>query len=60
MSGTKNRYRFTVVSATRIGPSWGSKFKCLLTCGHTVEATMHRDAPPKTCKCPTCEQKGAK
>ena len=56
MAGTKSKYRFTVVSATRIGPSWGSKFKCLLTCGHTVEATMHRDAAPKTCKCPTCEQ----
>ena len=44
MSGTKSKYRFAVVSATPIDPSWGSKFKCLLSCGHTVEATMFRDA----------------
>lgn len=58
MAVNKNQYRFAVVSATLIGPSWGSKYRCVLTCGHSVEATMHRDAPPKTCKCPTCEREG--
>ena len=58
MSGTKSKYRFAVVSATPIGPSWGSKFKCLLSCGHTVEATMFRDAAPKTSECHECEREG--